>query len=126
MVADVLIEVLHLRHFNQFGNDFSTVENYGFIVHMGGLKVFHVGDVRYSPATFSPFGLDEEGIDVVIIPAFNTLLSPTNASVINSFVAPANVLALHFQTAATNNEAAQARSIFGADTFTTPLEFIRY
>ena len=79
-VNGVTIDVLHFRHFDQFGNDFSDVENYGFVVHLGGKRILHVGDVHYGVSNFEPFGLADVGIDVVILPTFNTLLSSMNGT----------------------------------------------
>lgn len=126
-VNDVPLSVLHLRHFDQFGNDFSSVENYGFIVELGGKKLLHLGDVEYSSANLDAFDLELEDIDVVILPMFNTLLSSQNADLIKSLVAPGHVIVLHFQASQVENESSQALSLYDSVTaFTEALQFVRF
>ena len=120
------LDVLHFRHFDQFGNDFSTVENFGYLIRLGGLRILHVGDVHYGASNLEPFGLDEAEIDVVILPTFNTLLSAANADAVATHIAPRHVLAVHFQAAQASAEAGQATSLFGARSMTRPLDFVRY
>lgn len=111
-VNGITIEVFHLKHFDQFGYDFSDVENFGYLVHIGGLKILHLGDVEYSVENFQNFNLENEGIDVVLIPTFNALISSTNRDLINSLVSPKNVIALHFQTSQLNDETSRVASLF--------------
>ena len=92
------VKVLHLIHFNQFNNDFSGVENYGFIVNLGGLKILHVGDAFYSNENYAPFDLTNEGIDVLILPTFNTLLSAENRDLVNSLINPTHIIGSHLLT----------------------------
>lgn len=125
-VGDITVEVLNLRHFNQFGMDFSTTPNYGYIVHLGGKKFFHVGDVDYAADNFAPFTLTDEGIDVIMLPTFNTLLSAENAAVIQSEIAPGEVLGFHMQSALLASQAASSSTLFGARPLTRSMEFIRY
>lgn len=122
----VRVDVLHLRHFDQFGTNFGTVENYAYVVHIGGKKVLHVGDVAYTASNFAPFDLPGEDIDVAILPTFNTLLSAGNATVISQSVAPTNTLALHFQQPLISTEAPAAESLFGATALTRSRQFARF
>ena len=126
VVNGVPVSVLHLRHFDQFGNDFSSVQNFGYLVELGGLKILHLGDVDYAADNLEPFDLDQEGIDVVLIPTFNTLLSVQSRDVILEHVAPAHVIALHMLESRIVSEGCVIRGLYeGATLFTTPLEFIR-
>ena len=115
-----------MRHFNQFGNDFSAVENYGYLIEIGGKKILHLGDVEYATENLEGFGLSTEEIDVVLIPTFNTLLSAASALVIQETIAPAHVVGLHFQQAQRAAEAAQVQALYpGASVFTEALQVIR-
>ena len=71
-VNGIEVEVLHLRHFDAFGNDFSGVQNFGYLVKIGGKNILHLGDVDMTVQNFQNFGLAEKGIDFVLIPTFNT------------------------------------------------------
>ncbi len=124
-IDGIRIDVLNVRHFDQFGNDFSATVNYGYVVHLGGRTVVHLGDVQYASGNLSGFGLDMDSVDVVIVPTFNTLLSAGSATVVAETVAPATTIALHFQAAQVAQESALAADLFGAVPFTTPLQFIR-
>ena len=91
------VEVLHLRHFDAFGNDFSGVQNFGYLVKIGGANILHLGDVDMTVENFQNFGLVEKGIDVVLIPTFNApahfLTSHRDA--LNSEIQPAHIIGLH-------------------------------
>ena len=95
---EIEVEVLNLRHFDQFGNDFSGVQNYAYIVNIGDKKVMHVGDAFYSTTNFSSFDLKSKGIDVLIIPTFNTLISSANRDILMTNINPKNIIAAHLQT----------------------------
>ena len=126
-INGIAVSVLHVRHFDQFGNNFSAVENYGYIVELGGLRLLHLGDVAYSETDLAVFALDQETIDVVILPTFNTLLSAQNAALVEAVIAPSHVIATHFQGSQLSAEANQAQSLFGNVTaFVRPLQFVRF
>lgn len=124
----VKLSVLHLRHFNQFNFDFSDVENYGYLVELNGVKLLHLGDVEYSDANFSNFNLAEEGIDIVVLPTFNTLLSTASRDIVVRHINPKHIIASHIRPGSNlNTEAAQAASLYmGATVFTRALQFMRY
>lgn len=121
---EIEVEVLHAHHFDQFGNDFSGVENYMYIVQIGGLKVLHMGDVRYSEANLSPFNLKDKGIDIVIIPTFNTLINMSNSDLIKDQINPRHIIATHLQS--TTAISAVQLAFPEAEVFTLPLGFKRY
>lgn len=121
---EVEVEVLHAHHFDQFGNDFSGVENYMYIVNIGGMKVLHMGDVRYSANNLSPFDLGAKDIDIVIIPTFNTLVSAANNTLIMDQISPDHIIATHLQTSTVVSTVQVAFP--QADVFNTPLGFKRY
>ena len=126
-VNGVRIEILHLTHFDQFGNDFSGVENYAYIIHLGGKKILHMGDVDYAVSNLSAFGLDQEGIDIVLIPTFNTLISTANRDAIVGNINPANVVGLHFLVSQMSSDSTQTATLFpGAVLFTRAPSSVRY
>ncbi len=125
-IDGLAISVLHVRHFDQFGNDFSSVENYGYLIEIGGLRLLHFGDVDYSEANLSSFDLASANIDIVFLPTFNTLLSQASADVIAQYVAPGHVVAMHFQQSQVGTEAAAVDDLYpGATKFTQALQVLR-
>lgn len=121
---DIDVDVLRVTHFNQFGNDFSTVESYAFLVHIGGMKVLHLGDVLYDNDNLSPFDLANQDIDVVVIPTFNTLISASNREIIQNQVAPDHIIAIHLQT---STQISSVQNVYpNATIFTEATSFKRY
>ncbi len=118
------VEVLSIRHFDQFGNDFSGVINYAYIVNIGGKKVMHVGDAFYENNNYSAFNLGAKNIDVLIIPTFGDLFSSSNRNVVTSFISPDNIIAAHLQT--TTSLAGVSAIYPNAVIFTKSTDFRRY
>ncbi|MCB0277891.1 MAG: MBL fold metallo-hydrolase [Calditrichaeota bacterium] len=98
VVDSIRITVLHMRHFNQFGNDFSAVQNFAYIVEIGGKRIIHFGDVEYADTNFTPFNLSTAVVDLVLIPTFNTLISSENNLLIKNQVNPLKIVGLHLQS----------------------------
>ena len=98
-INGVDIEVLHLKHFNQFGNIFcNNTTNYGYLVRMGGLEIVHMGDVDIPKAQLGDFDLLDQGIDVALIPTFGTLVTTAQRDSLMTHMCPANIIALHLQS----------------------------
>jgi len=124
-VNGIEVEVLHLRHFDAFGNDFSGVQNFGYLVKIGGANILHLGDVDMTVENFQNFGLVEKGIDVVLIPTFNApahfLTSHRDA--LNSEIQPAHIIGLHLLPQSIATITQQVNNLYpGATVFTTPLQ----
>lgn len=116
------IEVFHMEHFDQFGNDFSRVQDYTYLVTMGGVKVLHLGDIDYIPENFAAFDFPSREIDAVILPTFNTLISEANRQVILASVAPKSIIATHLRAGQLATEMANVRAVYpDATIFTSPL-----
>lgn len=47
---------------------FARLQNYGHLVHIGGVKILHIGDAAMDPADFEVAGLDQVALDVALIP----------------------------------------------------------
>ncbi|WP_197524882.1 MBL fold metallo-hydrolase [Botrimarina hoheduenensis] len=113
------IEIFHMEHFDQFGNDFSRVQDYTYLVTMGGVKLLHLGDVDYIPENFAAFDFPSRGIDGVVIPTFNTLLTSANRQVILDQVAPRHIFATHLRAGQLEQEAANVRALYPEATIFT-------
>jgi len=126
-VNGITVEVLHLHHFNIFGNDFSAVENFAYLVHLGGKKFLHMGDVELSPENITPFGLQDEDIDVVFFPTFSTLVGQQMQQVVDTYIQPRQVVALHLLSGDIAGISANVRAIFpDAWILTDPFETYQY
>ncbi len=122
--GDMTVTVVNTRHFNQFGNDFSTVENYAYLVDIAGVRVLHTGDIDYAANNFSTIAAIPGGLpDVIVMPTFNTLISATNRDLIRQFFPDAQIIANHFQVSQLNLERNQVLNLFpGAVIFDQPGE----
>lgn len=116
------IEVFHMEHFDQFGNDFSRIEDYTYLVTMGGVKLLHLGDVDFIPQNFAAFDFAQRGIDAVVLPTFNTLISAANRQLILDEVDPGLIIATHLRAGVLTSEIANVRRVYPeALIFTQPL-----
>jgi len=66
-IGGIKLTVLGLRHVNLRHRE---VQNLGYIVEIGGRKVFHVGDAELTEENFASFLLKDENIDVAVLPAW--------------------------------------------------------
>ena len=121
------VEVLHLQHFDAFGNDFSGVQNFGYLVKIGGKNILHLGDVDMTVQNFQNFGLAQKDIDFVLIPTFNAPahFMTSHRDALNSQIQPANIIALHLLSGSIASIRQQVNSLYpGATIFTTPLQSV--
>jgi len=125
IVNGIELEVLHIRHFDAFGIDFSDVENFGYLINIGGFNILHLGDVFMSVENLQNFGLAEKGIDVVLIPTFHTPahLMNSHRDALISQVQPANIIALHLLSGSIAVITQQVNDLYpGATIFSVPLQ----
>ena len=98
-IGNSTITTISTRHFNQFGNDFSNVENYAYLLEISGKRIVHLGDIDFANDNFQAVVDATNGnVDVLIIPAFNTLLNQGNANLITQFFPNAQVIAAHLRS----------------------------
>lgn len=127
VLNDITIDVLQVEHFNQFGNNFADVESYTYIVHMGGKKFMHAGDIDYTDSQLDKFNLLQDSVTVAFIPTFGDLVSPRNRDALIDNVNPKNIVGLHFLRNSLSTSLSQLNSIYPeADAFTEPLEIRVY
>ncbi|NNL94543.1 MAG: MBL fold metallo-hydrolase [Xanthomonadales bacterium] len=110
-INGVPVTVIHTRHFNQFGNDFSGVTNLAFLVEIGGKKILHAGDFDYAADNIGFLGLQPGELDAIILPTFNTLISQANFNLINTLLAPGKIIAAHFQSGLIASERTQVLNL---------------
>lgn len=63
--GDVKVTVFKLSH---GGGKYAVLQNFGFLVEIGGMRVLHVGDADMNAADFIRAGVHSAGIDVALLP----------------------------------------------------------
>jgi len=64
-VGDVKVTIFKLSH---GGGKYAVLQNFGFLVEIGGMRVLHVGDADMDAADFIRAGLDSGDIDIALLP----------------------------------------------------------
>jgi len=91
----IRISFLGLRHANA---QFVSVQNFGHVIEVGGLKFLHIGDADMTDENFEAFGLDKLGIDVAFIPYW-FLLSKDGRDLVDRQFKPKHIIAVHIPPA---------------------------
>ncbi len=89
------LTVLNLHH----GRDRSPpVQNLGFIIEVGGMKLLHVGDTEADAREFAPYALADEGIDVALLPSWFLTYEKWKRAVHES-ITPKQIVVMHLPRA---------------------------
>jgi L-ascorbate metabolism protein UlaG (beta-lactamase superfamily) len=116
-VAGIDFEILRLRHGT---GRWRELQNLGHIIKLGGKKLLHVGDADTEVENFEKFNLEEEGIDIAILPSW--FLSE-GLTVVREHIKPKRVIAVHISPARAERTAREIKQVFpNAVAFTTLLE----
>ena len=122
-VAGIDFDVLGVGHGSE---RFRWVQNLGHVVKLGGKKILHIGDADTSAEIFAAFNLDEEGIDVAILPSW-FLTEKDGQTVIREHIKPRHLIAVHISPVQAKKVAEQIRQAFpDAVAFTSMLEKRQY
>jgi len=127
ILNNIEMNILSLRHFDALRNDYSTVENYAYLIELEGIKILHLGDADMTAENFDNFDLANEGIDVVIISAFDQSvhLTTNNRDVILNQINPAWIFVTHLPSGNIQTITNDVLAIYPeAIIFDTPLESI--
>lgn len=117
------VEVLGLGHGTE---RHASIQNLGHIVKLGGKKILHVGDADTSAEIFEKFNLDEEGIDIALLPYW-FLLGEAGQTLIREHIKPKQIIAVHISPSEGEKVTGQIKQLFqNATAFTTMLEKRRY
>ncbi len=76
------------------GGKFASIQNYGYVVEISGLRLLHIGDAAMQPEDFARAGLDEMDLDVAFIPFWFFQPGP-GAAVVDRFMNAEHQLAVH-------------------------------
>lgn len=122
-VAGIDFEILGLRHGT---GRHATIQNLGHIIKLGGKKLLHVGDADTSVENFEKFNLDEEGIDIALLPDW-FLLYIEGQTIVREHIKPKQIIAVHVSPSSGEKVATQIKQAFpNAIAFTTMLEKKQY
>ncbi len=125
-VNGIDLEVFNIKHFNpQDGTDFSSTENFAFLVTLGGLNILHIGDGELTAANFENAGLKDK-VDIVLLPTFTFSGQLTTASrdVLFEHINPKHIIGLHL---ATTTPVSSVAAIYpDAVVFNDALQFYRF
>jgi len=83
------VTVLNLHH----GRGRPQIQNLGFIIELGGLKILHVGDTEVSARDIRPYALAGEKIDIALLPGW--LLAQQSMRPVVDEIGPARIIAMH-------------------------------
>jgi len=97
----IRVDVLRLYH-----NGRKPDLNVGYIVHMGGKKILHVGDALNTLENFRRFDLPKERIDVALLPYWYAM-SEEGIRIVREQVKATNLIFIHVPP----GEIAEARAI---------------
>lgn len=123
-VAGIEFELLGVGHGSHERN--RSIQNLGHVINLGGKKLLHVGDAELEPEIFATFNLDEEGIDIALLP-FWLLIGKDGPAIVREHIKPKHLIAVHVETLQAARITSQVKEAFpDAIVFTTMLEKKRY
>lgn len=116
-VAGIDFEILRLRHGT---GRWRELHNLGHIIKLGGKKLLHVGDADTEVENFEKFNLDEEGIDIAILPSW--FLFGSGVTIVREHIKPKQIIAVHISPSEAERAAREIKQGFpNAVAFTTML-----
>lgn len=122
-VAGIDFDILGLRHGT---GRHATIQNLGHVIKLGGKKLLHIGDADTAVENFEKLNLDEEQIDIAVLP-FWFLLGNEGPTIVREHIKPKQIIAVHISPLETEKVTAQIKELFpAAIAFTTMLEKRHY
>lgn len=122
-VAGIEFELLGVGHGS---GSFREIQNLGHVIKLGGKKLLHVGDAELEPEIFAKLNLDEDSIDIAILP-FWLLIGKDGPALVREHIKPKHLIAVHVETLQATKITSQVKEAFpDAVVFTTMLEKKRY
>ena len=109
-MPDLGLEVLALHH----GLDRDPpIQNLGFLIHLEGWKVLHVGDTEIKVSEIAVERLDQDAIDVAMIPSWQ-LLGGASQGIVPEAIRPRELVVMHLPTVWTRPTQDRVRGIESA------------
>jgi len=118
-ISGIKLTCLGLKHASPH---FNWIQNLGYIVELNGKKFLHVGDADLTVDNFASLNLIDERIDVAFLPYW-FLLSASDRKIVETYIGPKQVVAVHVSPANAATVSAQVKAASPqAHTFTRILE----
>ena len=100
----------------------ATIQNLGHVISLGGKKFLHVGDSEISPEIFDAFDLEQQSIDIALLPYW-FLTNKEGQELVERYIKPKQIFALHVGPGEIETIRRQVNERFSdAIVFTTMLE----
>ena len=89
--SGIRVDVLGLSH---GGGRFEKVRNMGYVIHLGGKRILHVGDAQIDNACFEPMEQFAKGVDVACLPHW-MVEHPTGVAFVRDVLKPKQLIVFH-------------------------------
>ncbi len=89
--SGIRVDVLGLSH---GGGRFEKVRNMGYVIHLGGKRILHVGDAQINDACFEPMKQFARGVDVACLPHW-MVEHPTGVAFVRDVLKPKQLIVFH-------------------------------
>ncbi len=94
----ISIEAIYLPH-GSFDANKTEILNYGYIVNLNGVKLFHTGDVdtqQFSFDEFRAYQIPEKNIDLAFIQHFYLTDNPSERKFVNEGIGSRFIIPIHY------------------------------
>ena len=105
-IKNINIRILRLEHSHYYIQDETTglkinkhenIENIGFVINVGGIKIFHCGDANpWKEEEYRVFNLKKERVDVALLENLFMNDNQTKEIIIN-YINPKNIILMHIE-----------------------------
>lgn len=113
--SGIRVDVLGLSH---GGGRFQKVRNMGYVIHLGGKRVLHVGDAQINNACFEPMEQFAKGVDVACLPHW-MVEHPTGVAFVRDVLQPKQLIVFHIMPRDAERVVAKVKSDFPEAIFLT-------
>ena len=113
--SGIRVDVLGLSH---GGGRFEKVRNMGYVIHLGGKRILHVGDAQINNACFEPMEQFAKGVDVACLPHW-MVEDPTGVAFLRDVLQPKQLIVFHIMPRDAKRVVAKVKSDFPDAIFLT-------
>ena len=113
--SGIRVDVLGLSH---GGGRFEKVRNMGYVIHLGGKRILHVGDAQIDNACFEPMEQFAKGVDVACLPHW-MVEHPTGVAFVRDVLKPKQLIVFHIMPRDAKRVVAKVTSDFPDAIFLT-------
>lgn len=118
-LAGIDVEVLSVGHGS---GRHASIQNLGHVITLGGKKFLHIGDADTNAEIFDAFDLEQQSIDVALLPYW-FLISKGGREIVERHIKPKHIIAVHVGPAEGAEVEGQVKQYYpNAEIFKTMLE----